>query len=333
MRLLAALAIVATLVAGTALPAAAQKIKMGTLAPEGSPWHNAARDLAEAWREISNGEIDMVIYAGGVAGDDAGMVRKLRIGQLHAAALTGEGLGQITESVRVFQIPMMLRTNEELDYVRERLSQTLEAEFEAKGFKLLLWADVGWVYFFSSAPVVTPDDLRAYKMFTWAEGGGLEAWREMGVDVVPLNVTDILTALQSSMIEALPTTPVAALSHQWFGLASHMTEMPIAPLVGGMVISLKTWNKLPEDIRPELLRATHEIGARLQSEIREFESKAIAAMIERGLIVHPVPPDMVDQWERVARSAYPKFIGPVAPADVAAELERVRDEYRANLGG
>ncbi len=332
MRFPAILALVAAIVAGTALPASAERIKLGTLAPEGSPWHNAIRDLAEAWREISDGEIETVIYAGGVAGDDADMVRKMRIGQLHVAALTAQGLSQITQSVFAFQLPMLLRSNEELDYVRERVGPRIEAELEAKGFKLLLWGDVGSVRFFTKEPVVYPDDLRKYKMFTWAGGGVAEAWRAMGVEVVPLNVADILTALQSGMIETVPTTPVAALSHQWFGIANHMTDMSFAPLVGGLVISNRTWNRLPEDIRPELVRAAREVGERLRAEIRAFEAKAIEAMVERGLTIHPVPSEIVDQWEAESGEGYPALVGVNVPADIVTEMEQARDEYRANGG-
>ena len=130
-----------------ALPAPAQTIKFGTLAPEGSPWYKIIRDMAEDWEGATKGKIRFRIYPGGMAGDDPDMVRKMRVGQLHAAALTSDGLIQIAPESRALQIPMMFASYEELDYVMDRITPKFEAAFESKGFKVLHWADAGWVHF------------------------------------------------------------------------------------------------------------------------------------------------------------------------------------------
>jgi TRAP-type transport system periplasmic protein len=150
------------------VPAFAQTIKLGTLAPEGSPWHNILRDMAESWKTATGGTVQFRIYSGGVAGDEPDMVRKIRVGQLHAAALSGAGLSAIAPEIQALQMPMMLTSSEELDYVRDRLAPKLEAILEAKGFKVLNWGDAGWVQFFAQKPVVGPEDLKPMKLFVWA---------------------------------------------------------------------------------------------------------------------------------------------------------------------
>ena len=102
--------------------------------------------MGETWHEASGGRLDLRIYPGGVAGDEPDMVRKMRVGQLHAAALSGGGLSKIAPEIQALQMPMMFRTDEELDYARERIAPTLEAALEAKGFKVLSWTHAGWVY-------------------------------------------------------------------------------------------------------------------------------------------------------------------------------------------
>ena len=135
-------------------------------------------------------------------------------------------------------MPMMLDSDEELDYVRDRLAPKLEAMMETQGFKILSWSDAGWVRFFTQRPAIRPADLKPMKVFTW-EGDPTyaEAMKAMGYQPVPMAATDIYTGLQSGLINAFPTTPIAALSYQWFGLANHMTDVKWAPLVGALVIS------------------------------------------------------------------------------------------------
>ncbi|MFQ5657708.1 MAG: TRAP transporter substrate-binding protein DctP [Candidatus Methylomirabilales bacterium] len=217
--------IVATLVLSLLLllatPAFAQTVKLGTLAPEGSPWYNIIRDMTEAWKEGTGGKIRVRLYPGGIAGDDPDMVRKMRIGQLHAAVLTGAGLSDIAPEIQALMMPMMLASYEELDFVRDRLAPKLEAILEAKGFKVLNWGEAGWVTFFTQKPVVRPEDLRPLKLFVWSSDTAyVEAWKDAGYRPVPLAATEIHTALQSGLINAFATTPIAALSFQWFGLAN-----------------------------------------------------------------------------------------------------------------
>jgi len=308
----------------------AQTIKLGTLAPEGSAWHTVIRDMAEAWEEAGGGTIRVRLYPGGVAGDDPDMVRKMRVGQLQAAALSGTGLYDIAPEVQVLQTPMMFHSSEELDYVMARITPKLEAILATKGFTVLNWADAGWVRFFSQSPVVRPKDLRPLKIFVWSGYTAYaEAWKDAGYRPVPLAGTDVHTALQSGLINAVPATPLAALAFQWFGLANHMTDLKWAPLVGATVISTQTWQRIADDLRPALLASAREAGARLRRETRRLEADAIAVMRQHGLIVHPVPPEVVRLWEQSARAAYAKLVGTEVPAEMMAEVERLRNEYRA----
>ena len=308
--------------------ASAEEVKLGTLAPEGTAWFNIIRDMAEDWKRATGGKVVFRIWGGGVLGDEPDMVRKMRVGQLHAAALTGVGLSDIAPEVQALQMPMMLRSYDELDYVEERLAPRLEAILESKGFKVLNWGDAGWVYLFSQKPVIRPDDLKSMKLCVWTGSSSyIEAYKDAGFRPVPLAATDILTGLQSGLVNAFSTTPLAALSFQWFGLAKNMTDLKWAPLVGATVISTEKWRRIPDDVKPALLKSAREAGRRF----REARSDGpIAEMKKYGLVVHPVPGDAQAQWEKSARSSYPKLVGKAVPAEMVTEVERLRDEYRAS---
>ncbi len=311
-------------------PVGAKTIKLGTLAPKGSPWYDGVRDIGEAWKQISGGAVRLRIYSGGVAGDEPVMVRKMRIGQLHAAALTGSGLSDIAPEVQALQMPMMLDSNEELDYVRSRVGPRLEAVLEKRGFKLVNWGDAGWVHFFTQSPVIRIDDLKSQKLFVWSRDTALiQVWKSAGYRPVPLAATDILPSLQTGLITAFPTTPIAALANQWFGLAKNMTDVKWAPLVGGVVISNKTWRKISRSHQQQMIKAARKIEARLQKAVRKLDDHAVEVMKKHGLVVHHVPPEVAAKWETRVRALYPKLLGTIAPADMVAEVERLRDQFRA----
>ncbi len=330
---LGALALLALAAPAAAAPGPDIVIKMGTSAPEGSSWHQIFKEMGERWKQAPGGGVTLRIYPGGVLGDEPDLVRKMRVGQIQAAALTGVGLSNIDESVAALQIPMMLQSYDELDYVRERLRPMLEKRLLDKDFVVLNWGDAGWVMFFGKEPFLTPDDLKKMKLFAWAgDNDAVEIWKAAGFHPVPLPSTEILTGLQTGLINAFDTTPLLALSSQWFALAPHMLDLKWAPLVGATVMTRKAWEKLPREARAVLLDSAREAGERLKGDIRQANLKAIEAMRGHGLKVMPTTPAVEAAWRAAAESAYPKIRGALVPAPMFDETRRLRDEYRATGG-
>jgi TRAP-type C4-dicarboxylate transport system substrate-binding protein len=309
--------------------AEALTVKMGTLAPEGSPWYNLLREMSEEWSRTSQGKVRIRIYAGGVAGDEPDMVRKMRIGQLQAAGITIVGLADIDPDMAALQIPFILTSDEELDYVMERLSGSFEKKIEEKGFKVLTWMDAGWVRLFSQKPVVVPDDLRGMTMYVWGERSPMvDAWKSKGVKALALSPTDIYTMLQAGKINAFSTTPIAALSFQWFALANNMADMKLGPLLGAMVIDGKTWRKIPGDVRAELERIARDYGKRMVAATRSYEKEAIEVMKSHGMAVTHIPEKTRTAWREYAEEAYPILL----PTPALWKLYEVVKKHRKEAG-
>lgn len=311
--------------------ASAQVIKLGTVAPEGSPWHDSLLEVAQQWRELSNGRVTLRIYAGGVAGDEQDMLRKIRIGQLHATSMTSITLLGIVPDIESISFPMLVRTDEELDYVIEKLGPRFEEALAKEGFKVLGWSTAGWVRFFAKVPVITVEDMRQRKFFFWgSDAAYVELMKNSGFNPVPLAITDLLPSLQTGLVDSFAAPPAAALSFQWFGLAKHMTDMRWQPLPGTTVVTMRQWNKVPDDLKPALEKAMRDTHAKLQVQIRQLEQDAIKVMKEHGLIVHEVPPEIEKEWSDLVREkGHPAFIGPRFSRDAYEAVTSALDEFRS----
>jgi len=336
--LLAALVVVVALAATWPVAPAAEAqapilVRMATLVPDGSSWHLILKEAADQWKQVSGGRVSVRLFPGGVAGDDPDVVRKMRLGTLNAGVLTSVGVAEIDKSVYAMGIPLMYDSYDEVYWVHEKMRPKLEASLEAKGFVVLNWADGGWVHFFTKKPVAVPDDLRKLKLFTWAgDPEAVEVWRSAGFNPVPLPSTEIATALQTGLVEALGSPPQVAVISQFFNNAKNMTDLKWQLLQGATIITKATWDKIPADVRPELLRVSREAGARLQKEIRDAEAKDVEAMKKRGLTVVPVSTAQRALWQKLTESIYPSIKGKVVPAEAFDEAMRYRDEYRKQRG-
>ncbi len=307
-------------------------LKMATLAPKGSSYHQSLQAMGQHWSRLPGARISLTIYPGGTMGGEADMVRRMRVGQLHAGMLTVTGLSEIEPSVRALQnMPMVFRSLEEVDFVVEKLRPLLEARFEEKGFVVLFWGDAGWVRFFSKERVLQPADLKRLKVFTWSgDNDQVDIMKAAGYQPVPLETNDILPALQTGLIDAVPTVPFYALSGQFYGPASHMLDLNWAPLVGGAVITRRAWDGIAPEVRQQMLAAAKEAGDRIKQRSRTEAEESVEAMKKRGLTVHPVNGETEQLWRRSAASVYPEIRGRIVPADMFDKVLDLLKEFRAN---
>ncbi len=311
-------------------PAAAASLKLATLVPEGSIWDKDLREMGDKWKRETQGRVSLRIYAGGVAGSESDILRKMRIGQLHAAALTATGLEEIDPAFAVLTMPLFYDSFEEFLYVLDGLSPRLEAKLEAKGYVLLHWGHGGWVRFFSRAPVRGIEDLRKQKIYVTAGADEMVSmWKENGFRPVPLSQTDIMTGFQTGMIDVLATTPLAALSLQWFRQASFMHATGLAPLSGATIVKLSDWKKITEADR-RILRADASAAEQRQREtIPEQDQIAIEEMSKRGLAVTPT--DESAEWNTTATRIAESMRGKLVPQEFYDAAKTLRDEYRSKV--
>jgi len=329
-RMFGALACCA-LLAGAASVAAQNRmrVRIGTVVPKGSLWDETLQRIRQEWIKIVGDRLEVTIIASGQLGDEPSMVRDARQGKIQAVGLSSIGLARIDSGVACLQIPMLLESYEELDYVRDRMAPELERRIEAQNFKVLHWADGGWVYAFSKTPAPTPADLKKLKLFTSAGDPTTEAlYKDLGFNVVPLAMTDLVPFLQNGTVEAFATVPLFAQLQELYRLAPNMTNIKWTPLVGGTVITKAAWDNLPNEHKPALLDAAQRQGSRLRAEIRKMDDDAIKAMQARKLNVIAVDESGRRAWEGEAQRAFPKLRGNYCPADLFDTVVKLRNEYR-----
>lgn len=321
---------------GLTVPALAQtKIRLATLLPRGSSHFQVLEAMGQQWRSASGGSISLTIYPDGTMGDESDSVRRMRVGQIQAATLSVDGLSEIDPSVGALEkIPMVYRSLDEVEYVRAQMEPELERRFEAKGFVVLFWADTGWVHIFSRDPAMHPDEFKHTKVFVGAsdidEAGVVKG---LGFQAVPLEWSDVLSGLQTKMVDTVPTAPFLSLAGQYDLVARHMLELPWVPLVGATVITKKAWDAIPQQDHEAFRQAALEAGKQMQARGRQESLEAIEAMKKRGLQVQTVSPALMDEWERFCEAVYPRMRGSMVPADMFDEVLRLLKQYREPGGG
>ncbi|MDE1976578.1 MAG: TRAP transporter substrate-binding protein DctP [Elusimicrobia bacterium] len=307
------------------LPAAAQSasIRFATLAPEGSTWMNIMTEFNAELKEKTGGQLEFKMYPGGVQGDDRDVVKKMQIGELQAAGLTGVGLGMIAPSVRILDSPWLFHNAHELEAIHEQFDPEFSRDFEKGGYVLLGWTDLGFVYVFSQNPIERPADFRAQKMWMW-EGDPIAqaAYQALGVDPVPLSVIDVMASLETGLINAVYGPPLGVVALQWFTQAKYIYSEPLAYSSGAVVMRKKTFDALPQAQQKALLSLGRKYFARLNGMTRRENGQALRSLESQGLKMSSKPSIAdVALYDKLGHQARLSLIGKLYTADLLKRVE------------
>jgi TRAP-type C4-dicarboxylate transport system substrate-binding protein len=306
-------------------------IKLGSVAPANSPWGKALHRLAGHWSRITDGKVKLMLYLGGRAGNEPDMIRKIRIGQLHGAAVSALGMESITSDVMTLTVPFFIQNENEFDYVLEKMKPHFDKELEDRNFKALTWSFSGWVHLFARKPVIFPADLAEQKLGIPMEDTDiLQIWRSIGVDAFTVSVVDLMLALQGGMVDAFYSPPLVAAAFQWFAFSNHMSLLRILPIYGSIIIKDSIWKRVPDEYKPEMLDAVQEIQEKFSEEFMKLEEEALAVMKKHGLVVHQVSTEAEKEWRKLLEKGVEPLIGVTYSKEYFEMMKSYLEEFRRN---
>jgi TRAP-type C4-dicarboxylate transport system substrate-binding protein len=318
----------AALLAALAPAAGAQvTVKLGTLAPAGSTWHEILKEMGQRWEAASGGQVKLRVYAGGAQGSEGEMVRKMGIGQLQAASISNVGMHDVLPEPQTLSVPMMFGDEAEMECAFAKVRPKIESAMDRKGYLVLQWSRIGAMSLFCNASFRTPAEMASAKIFAWeGDPKSVEAWRAAGFRPVVLSSTDIVPSLQTGMIDCVTNVPLYVLTSRLFEKANRMMDLPWGWILGATIVRKDAWEKIAPDVRQKLQAIAVELGLKVDAEVRRLNVDAVVAMKKQGLQVIPVD---AAPWRAAMEKGWPVVRGGVVPADFFDEVKGARDACRA----
>ena len=310
---------------------AEQTFKIATIAPESSSWMKDMKAGARVIEEQPAGRVKFKFYGGGVQGNDKQVQRKMRTGQLHGGAFTSGGLNRFQADADLFALPMLFRSVEEARYVRDALEGEIRQRLEDAGYVNFGLAAAGFAYMMSEKKLATLSDLDGQKV--WIPEGdpvGFAALRALGVAPVVMPVTDVMTGLQTDLLDCVTVPPVGAIVFQWHTQLHYLTDVPVAYVYAALLIDKRVFSRLSDDDQRVVREVMEGIYRKFdQNGVREND-EALAALLQNGLEKATPNPSEVEEWRRIVAASHREQAG--QGVFDAALYQRVSDllaEYRA----
>lgn len=275
-------------------------LRIATVAPDGSFWMREMRAGAEEIARRSEGRVRIQYFPGGVMGNEQAVLRRIRIGQLQGGAFTGGGLATAWPNASLYSLPFLFRSHDEVDYVRARMDARLERGLEQTGFVSLGLAEGGFARLFSGVPVTRVGDLRGQKV--WVPEGDPVAYAAMealGLAPVTLPLTDVLTGLQTGLINIIASPPIGTVAFQWHTRVRFMTDIPLAYTWAQLVVDRRALERLRDDDQALVREVMRETYRKLDRQNRADNVQATAAMVAQGIRIVAPDVDELRAWQAV----------------------------------
>lgn len=298
------------LLIGLSVNAHAAELKIATLAPQGTTLYKGLESAAKEIKAKTGGRVSIKIFGGGVQGDEKDVVRKMRYGQLDGAALTGVGLGLIDPQIRVLELPFLFKNEAQVDKVYGQMEGYFKKQFATKGFELLGWAEVGFVKIFSNKPIKKKKDLKGMKMWMWEGDPLAEAmYKAMDVTPVPLAITDVLTSLQTNLVDAAYAPELGAIAFQWHTKTKYMTDVKLVNGTGGILFSKKGWSKVSGKDQATIRNIIKSQARQLVLNTRKDNLTSKAAIQGAGIQVVNLDPKALEELQTIGTQVRESLVG------------------------
>lgn len=269
--------------------ASAVEIKIATLVPNQSQWMQDMRAAGKVIDERTAGRVKLKFYGGGVQGTEAAVLRKIRIGQLHGGTFSPTDFMKQNKAINLYGLPFVFESWDEMRYVRERMDSLIEAGFDDLNYVTFGFAG-SFSMVLSNEPISNHADMKGKKV--WLPQGdtvSYEAMKRLQLSPVALPVTDVLTGLQTGLLDIAAIPPEVAVALQWHTRVKYFTDMPVAYAMSFLAVEKRIFNKLSGDDQAVMKEVLTDVYTKIDRNASAESLNAMQALEKIG--IEKVAPD------------------------------------------
>jgi len=287
-------------------------LRIATQAPEGTVWMDALKDIRDEVKRGTRDRVELQYFPNGSQGDEKAVIERMQVGLLHGGLFTGIGLGEILPKIRILEIPFLYdnKDNTEVDAVKAALEPEFKAGFEEKGFVFLGWSEVGWAHIFSKNESKTLDDLRKRKIWVW-QGDPLatKVFQTFELAGTPLPLTDVLTSLETGMIDSVYNSPYGLVGLQWHRNLKFMSGMTVGHGTGALLVLKTEWEKIPAPVRAGMATSIRARLDKLNVEVAAKNKETIEELKQNGMSTIPIPQEEMPKYVELGNKVADSLVG------------------------
>jgi TRAP-type C4-dicarboxylate transport system substrate-binding protein len=325
--------LLSSLLAPPASAAAKYTLKFAMLAPEGSAWMLQFDELKKQVLEATGGQVQFKAYPGGVLGEEKDILFKMKVGQVDGGGFLGAGTAKICPEASALMVPLLFNDYGEVDAVLAKMTPMLERVALDNGYVTLGWVEIGFSHVYSTRPVQGLEDLRNAKPWMVpADPLVAELFRVARVSAIQASVADVLTALQTGLLQTVYAPPLACVAMQWFTKVKYVNDLRLGYSIGGLFVSAKSWDRIPEDLRGKIVEVCRAGMKALTVQVRRSNEESLDVLKRNGIETVTMSKEQIAEFLVVGRTTAENLKGSSYSAEAYDQVQKALAEARAAGG-
>ncbi|MEW5733689.1 MAG: TRAP transporter substrate-binding protein DctP [Thermodesulfobacteriota bacterium] len=304
--------------------------KLATLAPDGVGWARQIKAIViPAIDRVTEKNLEIKVYWGGVMGDDSDYIKKMRIDQLQGAGLSGHGVTLAVPEMAVTELPFLFRNWAEVDYIKGRMRDTFDKIAKKNGYFMVAWIDQDFDRMYSvKHDMDSMEDISKIKALSWFGPMEEAVYKALGAVPVPIAMPEAPAAMRSGIGDTITAPAAWMVGTQLYSIAKHVSPLNIRYAPALIVMTANRWATMPQKYQDAYYACRDAVTQEFCQEVRKDNQKCFKAMLDYGVTEKPASDKLIAEAKARTRPLYDKLANDLYPKELLDELLGYLQEYR-----
>jgi TRAP-type C4-dicarboxylate transport system substrate-binding protein len=267
-------------------------------------WNTYAKKVSDT----SNGRLAVKLLIRGETGGEDGMMTALVRNRIQIASFSEAGMSRVVPEYGLLAAPYLFDTIQEWHFVLDNFMKPFLYDLtQEKGLIIANWQDVGWNNIYGKKPLLSPDDTRGYRMRALSSNTSVMFLESIGADVIHLQRTELVTSLQTGLVEGGETALVLYARGGEATYAPHFTLTEHSRASGTSVFN-KAWLEGLAPADRAIVEGGYGTEAEQRAEAARLYDAEMARLPGLGVTVHSLAPEQRARFREASRANTARLI-------------------------
>lgn len=261
-------------------------LQAGHSLPVDHPYHIGFLEMADAVEERTNGRVIIEVFPNSEIGAERELTEGMTLGTVDLVVSSTAPVTNFVPELAVLDVPFLFKDRDSaVEVLNGEIGNELFESLKENGIIGMSWGENGYRHVTNGIrPIEKPEDLKGLKIRTQENKIHIAAFEALGAQPTPMAWTEALTGLQQGVVDAQENPAIVAdqfklyeSKQKYMSLTGHVYSVAI------YMMSQKTYDELPEDLRDIVLEEGQKAGAKERDLIVEMEKESIQTLKDNGV--------------------------------------------------
>ena len=279
---------------------------LGTASPEDTVTQLYAEKFVEEVDRLSDGAIEIEIYANSSLGGDTELFESVNCGDIPFVVQNTAPQVSYLPELCLFDLPCVFEDIEQLHEIldNEEFMEKINEIYADEGITLLAMSDQNYRVMSSNVKVESLEDFKGIKIRTMENSYHMAFWSAIGANPTPMAFSEVYIGLQQNTIDAQENPYEVIVSNKFYEQQDYIIQTNHLPHLLSLITNTEFLESLPEDEQEIINEAAQTAAVYAREEAAERVQERIEICVEGGSEIVEVSDELYEEMREASADIY-----------------------------